>query len=118
MAEASSPKVVLKKKQIPLVIDFCIEEGIEFSAKQQTFPDIDWELDLKLKDFKAAVLLGMFLRESRIDIDGIDPVRYKRSAKKSDEKTEPPAKPEPTAKEERSKTEKTAPENTSEPRLI
>jgi hypothetical protein len=118
MAEASNPKVVLKKKQIPLVIDFCIEEGIEFSAKQQTFPDIDWELDLKLKDFKTAVLLGMFLRESRIDINGIDPARYKRSTKKTDEKTESTTKPEPVAKEEKLKTEKPAPENTSEPRLI
>jgi hypothetical protein len=72
-------------------------------VKQQTFPDTDWEIEMKLKDFKAAVLLGMFLRENRIEIDGIDPQRYKRSAKKSEEKSEAPVK----EKEEKQKAPKT-----------
>jgi hypothetical protein len=91
-----------------------LEESIEFSVKQQTFPDTDWEIEMRMKDFRAAVLLGMFLRENRIDIDGIDPQRYKRTtAKKPDEK------PEPAVKEEKIKPEKQAPEATSsEPTLI
>jgi hypothetical protein len=100
MAELVNPKVVLKKKQIPVIVDFCLDESVEFSVKQQIFPDTDWEVELKMKDFKSAVLLGMFLRENRIDIDGIDPQRYKRSVKKPDEK------PEPAAKEEKPKAEK------------
>lgn len=113
MAEVANPKVVLKKKQVPTIVDFCLEESIEFSVKQQTFPDTDWEIEMKMKDFRAAVLLGMFLRENRIDIDGIDPLRYKRNSKKSDEKTEP------ATKEEKAKAEKSnATENNSEPTLI
>ena len=78
MAENTAyPKVVLKKKQISILIDFCLDESIEFSVKQQTFPETDWEVELKLKDLKTAVVVGMYLRENRLDIEGIDPTRYK-----------------------------------------
>jgi hypothetical protein len=104
MAEVTNPKVVIKKKQVSVLVDYCLEESIEFSVKQQAFPDTDWEIEMKLKDFKAAVVLGMFLRENRIDIDGIDPQRYKRSTKK-DEKSES-SKSSSSAKEEKNKQEK------------
>jgi hypothetical protein len=113
MAEAANPKVILKKKQIQTVVEYCLEESIEFSVKQQTFPDNDWEIEIKLKDFKAAVLLGMFLRENRIDIDGIEPQRYKRPVKKSDEKPEPSVKGS-SSKEDKHKHEST-PEIETEP---
>jgi len=105
MAENTAyPKVILKKKQISVLIDFCLDESIEFSVKQQTFPETDWEVELKLKDLKTAVVVGMFLRENRLDIEGIDPNRYKKgTAKKVDEK------PEPT-KSESVKVEKIKPE--------
>ncbi len=90
------PKVILKKKQIPTLIDFCLEESIEFSVRQQTFPETDWEIELKLKDFKTAVLVGMFLRENKFEVEGIDPQRYRKqsnntasTSKKSDDKIEP-----------------------------
>jgi hypothetical protein len=115
MAEVSNPKVIIKKKQVSVLVDYCLEETIEFSVKQQSFPDTDWEIEMKLKDFKAAVLLGMFLRENRIDIDGIDPQRYKRSAKKSEEKTEAPSRN--SAKEDK-KQDKADEVESSEPTLI
>ncbi|HEX2936957.1 MAG TPA: hypothetical protein VHO72_16490 [Bacteroidales bacterium] len=117
MAEVANPKVILKKKQVPTIVEFCLEEAIEFSVKQQTFPDTDWEIEMKMKDFKAAVLLGMFLRENRIDIDGIDPQRYKKSAKKADEKPEPPAKEEKT-KQEKSASNLMTPASDDQPTLI
>jgi hypothetical protein len=115
MAEVPNPKVILKKKQVSTIVDFCLEESIEFSVKQQTFPDTDWEIEMKMKDFKVAVLLGMFLRENRIDIDGIDPQRYRKIVKKADEK------PEPAVREERSKPEKSSASlmpSSDEPTLI
>jgi hypothetical protein len=99
MADANNPKVVLKKKQIPVLVDFCLDESIEFSVKQQTFPETDWEIELKLKDMKTAIVVGMFLRENRLDIEGIDQSRYKKSsAKKADEKPEVAAKQETATK--------------------
>jgi len=46
-----------------VLVEYCLEESIEFSVKQQAFPDNDWEIEMKLKDLKSAVQLGMFLRE-------------------------------------------------------
>jgi hypothetical protein len=93
------PKVILKKKQIPTLIDFCLDESIEFSVKQQNFPETDWEVELKLKDLKTAVVVGMFLRESRFEMEGIDQLRYKKSgSKKTEEKAEPVSKSESVSK--------------------
>jgi|GEM_PF-1730211 hypothetical protein len=112
------PKVILKKKQIPTLIDFCLEESIEFSVRQQTFPETDWEVELRLKDYRTAVLVGMFLRENKMELDGIDPQRYKKQApaaggaRKSDDKPDN-AKAEPTANtkvEEKQKPENNEPQ--------
>ena len=105
MADLVAPKVILKKKQIPVIIDFCLDESIEFSVKQQAFPETDWEVELKFKDFKTALLTGMFMRENKFDIEGIDAQRYKKttSAKKVEEKVETP-------KVETPKVEKSKPE--------
>lgn len=63
-------KVILKQKNISLLVDFCIEEKIEFSVRPQPFPDTDWEFNMMVKDIKTAVNTGMFLRENRIDVAG------------------------------------------------
>jgi hypothetical protein len=87
MAESTSfPKVVLKKKQIPTLIEFCLEESIEFSVRQQNFPDTDWEVELKIKDVKHGILVGMFMRDNRFELEGVDTQRVKKPSKKGDEK--------------------------------
>lgn len=79
---SESIKVVLKQKSIPMLVDFCLEEKIEFSVKPQAFPDIDWEFNLFVKDIKTGVLTGMFLRENRIDMAGVDAQKLKKPAPK------------------------------------
>jgi hypothetical protein len=100
MAENSNQiKLVLKKKQISTVVDFCLEEGIEFSVKQQSFPNTDWEVDLMLKDVKSAIYAGMFLRENHIDIEGVDQQKLKKPVvKKPVDKQEAHAKKEQPVK--------------------
>jgi hypothetical protein len=91
MAESATfPKVVLKKKQIPTLIDFCLEESIEFNVKQQNFPDTDWEVELKIKEIKTALLVGMFLRDNKFEISGIEQQRIvkKPVSKKGEDKTD------------------------------
>lgn len=108
MAELVAPKVILKKKQIPVIIDFCLDESIEFSVKQQAFPETDWEVELKFKDFKTALLTGMFLRENKFEIEGIDAQRYKKSAapaKKTEEKVEAPKAETPKAEKSKPETD-------------
>lgn len=75
-------KLVLKRKNIQLLVDFCLEESLEFTLKPQPFPETDWELTMKISDIKTAVAAGMFLRENRIEVNGIDQQKYKKQAPK------------------------------------
>ena len=82
-------KLVLKRKNIQLLVDFCLDESLEFTLKPQTFPDTDWELNMKITDIKTAVAAGMFLRENRIEVNGIDQQKFKKQApKKTKEETD------------------------------
>lgn len=86
-------KLILKRKNIQLLVDFCLDESLEFTLKPQTFPDTDWELTMKITDIKTAVAAGMFLRENRIEVNGIDQQKFKKPAPKkakeeSDDKAE------------------------------
>lgn len=74
-----------------MLVDFCLEEKIEFSVKPQAFPDIDWEFNLFVKDIKTGVLTGMFLRENRIDMAGADALKLKKPiVKKGKEEEDKP----------------------------
>ncbi len=114
MAENTNyPKVILKKKQISTLVDFCLDESIEFSVKQQTFPETDWEVELKIKEIKTAIIIGMFLRDNKFELEGIDPQRIKKNVvKKADEK------PEPTQKSETSNKSKHENDENQSPTLI
>lgn len=88
---SESIKLILKTKAIPVLVDFCLEEKIEFNVRPQDFPDTDWEFSLIIKDIKSGVITGMFLRENRIDIPGSDSQKTKKppvkKAREEDEKT-------------------------------
>ncbi|MBN1789748.1 MAG: hypothetical protein JW830_04570 [Bacteroidales bacterium] len=86
---SESIKVIMKQKSIPVLVDFCLEEKIEFSVHPQAFPDNDWEINLMVRDIKTAVVTGMFLRENRIDVAGNEQPKLKKPAvKKSKEEDE------------------------------
>lgn len=92
-------KVILKQKNISLLVDFCIEEKIEFGVRPQPFPDTDWEFNMMVKDIKTAVNTGMFLRENRIEIAGNEQQAAKAvkkpAPKKTKEEEDKPATTEP-----------------------
>jgi len=86
---SESIKLILKTKSIPVLVDFCLEEKIEFNVKPQDFPDTDWEFSLIIKDIKSGVITGMFLRENRFEIPGSDSQKAKNpAAKKTREERE------------------------------
>ena len=73
-------KVIVKKKVVPIIVEFCLEESLEVIIKPQAFPDVDWDVTLKISDIKKAVEVGVFLRENRIDVAGFDPQKNKKPA--------------------------------------
>jgi hypothetical protein len=76
------PKIVLKKKQIQKLVDFSLEEGIEFTVRQQQFPDTDWEVEMKINDINTAILTGMYLRENKLEPEGFGIEKYKKTQSK------------------------------------
>lgn len=59
------PFVVLKKKNIQLLLDYCLENKIEFTVAPKNSEE--FKVVFNLKDFNAAISLGICLRELRID---------------------------------------------------
>ncbi len=80
MTEAKEyPKVVLKRKNIQTIVDFCMDESLPFSVKPQQFPDTDWEVEIQVDDVQMAIVVGMFLRDSKLELAGVQPDRYKKT---------------------------------------
>jgi hypothetical protein len=96
---SESIKLILKTKAIPVLVDFCLEEKIEFNVRPQDFPDTDWEFSLIIKDIKSGVITGMFLRENRIDIPGSDSQKSKKPAPKKTREEEEKTNVVPAAEE-------------------
>jgi hypothetical protein len=78
-----NPSVTVKKKHVQPVIDHCLEKKIEFIVKPSLGEE--WLIEFNITNVKKAVLLGMFLRENRLDLSDIS---YKsESSEKASEKS-------------------------------
>jgi hypothetical protein len=107
---SESIKVIMKQKSITMLVDYCLEEKIEFSVRPQAFPDTDWEFDMIVKDIKTAVMTGMFLRENRIEMAGTEaPKAAKKpvATKKQKEEEEKPSVTAAPVEEPKAETEGT-----------
>jgi hypothetical protein len=70
MAEEST-SVILKKKNIQPLVDYCLENELEFSVKPRTIKD-EYELEFNITSIKKAIALGMCLRELKITLKGME----------------------------------------------
>lgn len=64
-----SPSVIVKRKNIQPLLDYCFENKIEFKATPRDMPE-EWEIEFTVKDIMKAVNLGMFLKENKLDLVG------------------------------------------------
>jgi hypothetical protein len=81
-----NPIVNVKRKHVQAVIDHCLEKKIEFTVKPASGTD-EWAIEFLITSVKKAVLLGMFLREAKLELNDIS---YK-STTKTETKPEPAA---------------------------
>jgi hypothetical protein len=65
----SSPSVSVKKRNIQSLIEFCIENKIDFSVKSKAADDFD--IEFLLNDTRKAIALGMCLKELKLEINGL-----------------------------------------------
>lgn len=87
------PTVLIKRKNIQTIFDYCMDNKIEFSVKEKPFTVEEYEVVLNIEEIKQAIALGIFARESRIEIVGVNDKQQtqNKNTKKSTAPT--PAKP-------------------------
>lgn len=76
------PTVSLKKKNLSSLIEYCIENKIDFSLKSKSNDDFD--VEFILADTKKAIALGMCLKELKLELNGlsITPIAAIKASKK------------------------------------
>ncbi|MBL7812176.1 MAG: hypothetical protein JNL57_08130 [Bacteroidetes bacterium] len=64
------PIVFVKRNKLQDLFDYCLDSKIEFSVKERELGIDEFEVALEVVNIKKAVLLGMFLRENRMELAG------------------------------------------------
>ena len=76
------PTVSLKKKNLLSLIEYCIENKIDFTTCSRSGDDFD--VEFQITDTKKAIALGMCLKELKLDLNGlsITPISAIKASKK------------------------------------
>ncbi len=100
---SEQPSVAVKRRFIPLIMDFCMDNKMAFRVIPRNGAD-EWEVQFDIQEILPAVALGMFLRENKLELTGFSPMLSKPA----------PAAPRAKAKKVNSE-EETTPAATSAP---
>jgi hypothetical protein len=95
------PSVAVKRRFIPLIMDFCMDNKMAFRVIPRHGAD-EWEVQFDIQEVLPAVALGMFLRENKLELTGFSPMLSKPApaaprtkTKKSQAEDEPVPTPAP-----------------------
>lgn len=77
------PTVILKRNKIQDLFDYCLDNKIAFTTKERELGIDEFEITLEIQDVKKAILLGMFLRENRLELAGMGSSDAKTAVKKA-----------------------------------
>jgi hypothetical protein len=69
MNPTDKPRVLLKSKNIQQLMEYCIENKLEFTVIPGNVQD-EWEVEINVKNLIKAVELGMFMRSNRFELAG------------------------------------------------
>lgn len=65
------PMVAVKRKNIQSVMDYCLENEVEFTVKPKTIGIDEWKIEVNITNVKKAIHFGMFLKEIKSEIVGL-----------------------------------------------
>jgi len=82
------PVLLSKRKNITLLIDYCLDQRIAFNVIPRAISVDDFEVEVEITNIKQAVALGMFAKENKFEVAGLgDLIKPKTvAAKKADVK--------------------------------
>lgn len=94
------PVVLIKRKNIQTIFDYCLDNKIEFSVKDKPFTVEEFEVTLQITEIKKAIGFGIFAREAKLEIVGVtDQVQNQAKAAKRTTTPAAPITPAPVAKQ-------------------
>lgn len=64
-----APSVTVKKKSLLTLVEYCIENKIDFFLKSRS--NDEFRLEFDLADTKKAIALGMCLKELKLELNGL-----------------------------------------------
>lgn len=78
------PTVSVKKKNLLPLIEYCIENKIDFMLKSRSAQSEDFDVEFIITNPKKAIALGMCLKELKLELNGLNvtPVAAIKAGKK------------------------------------
>ncbi len=78
------PTVSVKKKSLSPLIEYCIENKIDFTLKSRSIQGDDFDVEFIITNPKKAIALGMCLKELKLELNGLSvtPVAAIKAGKK------------------------------------
>jgi len=65
-----NPVVTIKKKNLHVIIDYCVESKLEFTVRPKLSGE-EFDVEVCINNIHQAILFGMFLRENRLIPNGM-----------------------------------------------
>lgn len=65
-----APSVSVKRKNIQVILEYCLDNRIEFKVAPRSLPD-EYEVEFSISDVMKAISLGMFLKENKLELSGL-----------------------------------------------
>lgn len=98
------PVLLVKRKNIQLVIDYCLDQRTSFTVSPRAISNDDFEIEVNVGGIKQAIALGMFAKENKVEVAGLGELAKPKAntAKKADPKEMPTlmSQPAPEPKDE------------------
>ena|ERR1043166_5363951 len=63
--------IFCKRKNIQILIDYCLEQRIGFTVNPRVVSNDDFEVEPEINSIKQALAMGMFLREHKFEAAGM-----------------------------------------------
>lgn len=70
LTDHQKPSVIVKKKTLPLLMEYCVENKIKFTVDPKITGD-EYEVSFDLTDYITAIGLGMALKELKLEPQGL-----------------------------------------------
>jgi hypothetical protein len=94
------PVVLIKRKNIQTIFDYCLDNKVEFTVREKPFTVEEYEVILQITEIKKAIAFGIFARENKIEVVGVNDQAQQAKNTKKPANTAAPATPAKTAEPE------------------